>query len=198
LPTYTPIFQRIFPGIQKLDIKRRPTQDSFSTMNSLEFLREIRISETSFNILSQINYPRLEKIIVYCTARSDIAMLAEFIERHPNIQWLELNGGYNWMTGMINRIKSLKNLKILRVLKITSETQCSSFMEVIEFIGKNLSDLEHLEIVLHEINVKKALKSLRASFPRHGCDSRKHKKIIRWRVHVASSSPKILIKKIRE
>jgi hypothetical protein len=203
LASYDQIF-RAFPGIQKLEFSAlRDKQygrfeiknDSLSAMSRLKGLREIQLGLglICWDMIPKINCFLLEKLTIDCNLyfyhylddRSN-GDWKSFIERHPNIQSLELNGtnGLGW-NGIY--IKYLASLRHLRTLKIRSllETLGRSWnnepifngMLVVKFIGETFVDLDYLELFVSEAIVGQAVQYLRSKFPQHGCDSRKFKKL---------------------
>jgi hypothetical protein len=199
---YDQIF-RAFPGIRKLEFtplreKRyglsEMKNDSLNAMSRLKGLREFQFGQICKDMLPKINCFLLEKLTIdcdlYCYYGGWNEDWKNFIERHPNIQSLELNGTNGWNVDR-NYIKCLASLRHLRTLKIRSllETLGRSWnnepifngMAVVKFIGDNFVDLDHLELFVIEAIVGQAVQYLRCKFPQHGCDARKFKKLSRRR-----------------
>ncbi len=168
--------------------------DSLNAMSRLKGLREFQFGHICKDMLPKINCFLLEKLTIDCDLDYYYGGWNEdwknFIERHPNIQSLELNGTNGWNVDR-SYIKCLASLRHLRSLKIRNllepSTICISWddelafngMAVLKFIGENFLDLDHLELFVIEAIVEQAVQYLRAKFPQHGCDARKFKKLSR-------------------
>jgi hypothetical protein len=131
---YDQIF-RAFPGIQKLDFSAlRDKQyglseiknDSLNAMSRLKELKELQLGQICQDMIPKIKCYLLEKLTIDCNYYYLGGLNEEwrnFIERHPNIQWFEMNGTNSWGAdrSYIKCLASLRTLKIRNLLEPIDE-----------------------------------------------------------------------------
>jgi hypothetical protein len=174
-------FFRAFPGIQKLELHQKDyiIRGNLSTLKMLKHLTAFKFGKNfDSRNLHHIIYPQLEKLVIDCDIDFGNTGWNNFFERHPNIESLEMNVEFIFDSNE-GYFKLLENLKKLRILKIHyTKFEDRDFDDIahVQHIAENCVLLEHLELVVYESTVEKAVQYLRLKFPQHGCDSRKFKK----------------------
>jgi hypothetical protein len=165
---------RYFPNIETLEQLTHSGID-MTAMPSLIHLRELKFNFLDELMLGEINCPQIQKISIDCDMQiKDRKVWRNFVQRHPNVEYVELKGGN--VSGRKyserNLVTYFKFFPKLKTLKLYNQINYYSLAELVE----NLTGLEHLEIVVIESYIKEAAEYLRLKFPQLGCDSRKFQK----------------------
>jgi hypothetical protein len=164
---------RYFPNIETLELTHSGID--MTSMPSLIHLRELKFNFLSEYMLEKINCPQIQKISIDCDMQiRDPKVWRNFVQRHPNVEYVELKGGnVSWRKySKPIFVAYFKFFPKLKTLKLYNQINTYSLAELVE----NLTGLEHLEIVVDESDVKEAAEYLRLKFPQLGCDSRKFQK----------------------
>jgi hypothetical protein len=170
--TYSDIL-RYFPNIETLELTHSGID--MTSMPSLIHLRELKFNNMGEFMLKNINCPQIQKISIDCDMQiRDPKVWRNFVQRHPNVEYVELKGGnVSWKKySKPIFVAHFKFFPALKTLKYHNQINTYSLAELVE----NLTGLEHLEIVVIESDVKEAAEYLRLKFPQLGCDSRKFQK----------------------
>ncbi len=178
---YLEVF-RVFPGIQTLEFPKNPYENnSWFAMQFLEQLNELKFSKIPIpNYLSSINCPKIKKFsIIGSMSFTDASSWVEFVKNHPDLEYFEVkseDNSYMWNHFGPHYVEYFKSFTKLKTLKIYDVTNIRNETRLIRFIGDRLTSLEHLEIVLSELNTKVAIRFLRFKFPQMACDWKKYDK----------------------
>jgi hypothetical protein len=169
-----------FPDIETLEFSKFGWNfDSLSAaMNSLVNLKELKFEKITSDLLKAIDCPQLQKIsidgYIWC---EDNKVWKQFVERHPNIEYLELTltECNDLEPHFIKYFKNFAKLKTLKYHDFVDKCNCKTCNGIwlYNIIGHYFSGLEHLEIVVREEIVEKAVAYLRKKFPHLRCDTRK-------------------------
>jgi hypothetical protein len=165
---------QLFPNLQIMCLN-----SVWDTMYLLENLRELKFSQMFPTMLESINCPQLQKFSIDGSMEfTNSKVWKQFVERHPNIEYVELKAHNNWCLKFKGPhfIETFRYLPKLKTLKYHNITGTSNEMAVVKFIGFTLIKLEYLEIVVLNSNVVKSAEFLRSKFPHLGCDSRRLQK----------------------
>jgi hypothetical protein len=138
-------------------------------------LRELKFERINPDLLKAINCPQLQKMTInggiWC---EDSKNWKQFVERHRNIDFLEITVKKRNSNSEPHYIKCFKYLSKLKTLKYHDFVEIpDGILSPFKIIADNLTGLAHLEIVVREENVEKAVAYLRRKFSHLRCDTRK-------------------------
>jgi hypothetical protein len=175
---YSQMF-RHFPYIETLEFCGYVYNfDGLSTaMNSLANLSELKFEKMQSRLLEVIDCPQIQKFSIDGEICTEDSIWKQFVERHPNVESMQIivKERNNSILHYIKHFKDFPKLKTLKYHDFVDVCNCKACngIWIYKIIGHYFSRLEHLEIVVREENVGKAVVYLHRKFPHLGCDTRK-------------------------
>jgi hypothetical protein len=174
IESYSEIFS-YFPEIETFELSFSFRLSVLNVLNSQKNLIELKFNYIDKFMLEKINCPQIQKISYDGDMHfKNSNCWKMFVQRHPNIEYVELKAHNKRKCSEPHFIVHFKNLPALKTLKYYNRADT---LQIAKLIGDNLAGLEHLEIVMLGSNVVEAVEYLRLKFPHLGCESKRFQKI---------------------
>jgi hypothetical protein len=171
---YSEVF-RYFPNIETFELPLIFWSSDLIALKARVNLRELKFNYIDKFKLERINCPQIQKVSFDGDMRFKNSNCWKiFVQRHPNIEYVELKAHNKRKCSGPHFIVHFKDLPALKTLKYYNRADT---LQIAKLIGDNLAGLEHLEIVMLGSNVVEAVEYLRLKFPHLGCDSKRFQKI---------------------